>query len=482
MKKNSIFSKLAAVSATAAMVGTMGVCSAFAATHDGIEDISSSTATVNLGKVLTTNHDNKFPNITDFNFEIERIEAWDNANVSTAQNGAAIAKADIPMPTVSNTANHTVTVSGDKASVAVGNFKSTPSEQTGVADTATSKLRTTAVNITYNKAGYYVYKVKEVSSTPASAPGVEYDDHEYFIVVYVCNNTDASGNTTSGVYVHNITSYRNESGSETYKPNLTEIATTQDNGGTAATTNDRDNLAKVGISSSTTGTDATTGLAKGPNKLEAYKFWNDQFVQDLVITKNVTGSLGDKTKEFEFTVTLTGLEPGVTYTSNVAAADTGDTTTSGAKLVSATVGTVDSSAKSITASNNGTATFLIKLKDDDKFVINALPVGATYAVSEASSDHVASYAVTASGGQEATIAKASDANSASYTALATDTETVNKLDGTATVAYTNDKNILTPTGLSSNMILFATAGIVVVAAAAVYMNRRKEYDVSIEEM
>ena len=148
MKKKSIFSKLAAISAAAAMIGTMGVCSAFAATHDGIEDISSATATVSLGKILTTNHDNKFPNITDFNFEIERIEAWKNANVSTAQNGTAMDKSDIPMPTASNSANHTVTVNGDKASVAVGNFKSTPSEQTGVADTATSKLRTTDVNIT----------------------------------------------------------------------------------------------------------------------------------------------------------------------------------------------------------------------------------------------------------------------------------------------------------------------------------------------
>lgn len=413
----------AAALGVGALAGSFGPASAAA---DPVQATSSDTATITLGKILKASQDNKFPNIADFNFVIEPVEAWDNANVSTSDSGAMIPVAQMPMPAADATAHHTVTAAGN---VSVGDFTASES-----GDTARQKTRTTDVDIQFNKAGYYVYKVTE---TAGSVQGVTYDDHEYFIVIYVANCTDQDGNTTNGVYVHDITSYRNESGSDTYKPTLSDISNTTDNGGTAASTNNEENLAKVGHNSG--------------NSLDAYKFWNSQDTQDIEIVKNVTGNLGDVTKQFEFTLTMTGLEPGVAYT-----------TSGNGTLVSASVGTCDTTAGTITADASGNATVLVKLSDDKNFKVEGLPVGAQYAVNEAASDHEASYAVTADGSNP-TIAQASGANAADNTALATATETVNTDDGTVTVTYTNDRDLTTITGIPTYLM----GGIAMALAALV---------------
>jgi LPXTG-motif cell wall-anchored protein len=477
--------KIGAILMAAMMIVASMVTGAFAATHDTTEDNSTSTATVTLGKILTAGQANKFPSVTNFNFSIEKVEAWENANTSTAQNGAAIAVAD--MPAFSDMAP------------AIGNFTSS-----ATGDTSTVRTRTQAVTATFTKAGHYVYKAKETGSTPANVSGVTYDDHEYFIVVYVANKTDANGNTIDGVYVHDITSYRNESGSATYKPTLTEISTTTDNNNVAASDNTRENLAKVGKSTS-----------EDPDALEAYRFWNDYASQDIEITKNVTGALGDRTKEFEFTVTMTGLEKGQTYTTSGTGA-----------LVSASVGSVNTNDKEITADANGNATFLVKIKDDQNFKVEGVPTGATYAISEAASDHVASYAITSSNNAAkfvyesvavedmdsektyyyendgtdtevdqadiqagttnvyekkanqaaAVIAQDSDANAANQTALATAQETVNATDGTITVAYTNDRPISPVTGLSDTMFITLVGAALLALAGGFMVMRRRNYE------
>lgn len=422
----------------ASMIGTS---KANAATYDTTQDKSTSTATVELGKILNVNQNNKFPNITDFNFSVERVEAWDNSNTDTTKNGKAIEKSAIPMPSGSTTEHQKVTVSGDTAAITIGNFKDKAD-----GDTAIQKTRTNPLKITFTKAGYYVYKVKETGSAPAKVSGVTYDTHEYFVVIYVTNKMDKDGNTIDGVYVHDITSYRNESGSEIYKPALSDIANVTDNNNQAAKENNETNLAKVGISSK-----------DDPDALEAYRFFNSQDTHDIVVSKNVTGGLGDIHKEFEFTVTLKNLEPTVTYTTNETTSDNQKTT--GAKIVSASVGTADVNAQTVTADENGSVTFLVKMTDDQKIVINAVPQTASYMISEAASDHVASYKIT-SDSKTAVIAKANDANSKDKTALATATETIDANDGTVTIAYTNDRNIVTQTGLSTTAFFTLLAGII----------------------
>lgn len=453
-------------------VGTAGDSATRNGAADNLQKASSETGTVTLGKILTVNQANKFPNIEDFNFEVTAVEAWDNSNVATGENGKAIAPTAMPMPKAKTDAHQTVTVDGTKAKVTVGNFKNdkATNKDDKNAESNTVKTRTNDLEFTFDKAGYYVYKVTETGSTPANVSGVTYDDHSYFIVFYVTNKQDADGNTTNGVYVHNITSYRNASGKEDYKPNLSEIAVTSDNKGEAAKDNVRDNLAKVGISTS-----------EHPNKLAAYRFWNDSDTHDVVISKNVKGSLGDKTKEFEFTVALTGLEHGVTYTTNIATEE-GQSTT-GAKIISATAGTVDTAAQTFTTDDEGNATFLVKMKDDEQIVLNALPRGAHYTVTEAKSDHVASYALTsqkmegekAVTNADAVIASAAKANDTKGE-LATANETVDATDGTVTVAYTNTRDITPPTGVAGGMAFGAMA--LALVGAMVVFRRRKNGEIA----
>lgn len=456
-----------------AAVGTEGDSATRNGKADPLQGASSEVGTVTLGKILTVNQ-KKFPNVTDFNFEVTAVKAWDNSNVATGENGKAIAPTAMPMPKAKTDAHQTVTLNGTKAKVTVGNFKDDKATNKDAKnpESSTVKTRTNDLEFTFDKAGYYVYKVTETGSTPANVSGVTYDDHSYYIVFYVTNKQDEAGNTTDGVYVHNITSYRNASGKEDYKPDLSEIAVTSD--GKVATDNTRDNLEKVGISTS-----------EHPNKLAAYRFWNDSDTHDVVISKNVKGSLGDKTKEFEFTVALTGLEHSVTYTTNIATEE--GQSTKGAKIISAAAGKVDTAAQTFTTDEQGNATFLVKMSDDEQIVLNALPRGSHYTVTEAESDHVASYALTsqkmdgnkAVANADAAIAGAAKANDTKG-ALATENETVDAADGTVTVAYTNTRDITPPTGVAGGMAFGAMA--LALVGAMVVFRRRKNGEISDMEM
>ena len=411
---------------------------------------SSDTATIRMSKTLTAVQQNKFPSVTDFSFTLERIKAWANSNTTAATNGATIQKSQMPMPAASSTANHTITVSGDTATVAIGNFSAADSQ-----DTSTVKNRYTNVPIKFTKAGYYVYKVKEASSTPESLPGLTYDTHEYFIVVYVCNKVDSNDNTVDGVYVHNITSYRNDSGSDTYQPTLSDISKVTDNNGTAAKPNTEANLGKVGISSATE-----------PNLLMADNMWNVYNTSDLLISNNVQGTLGDRNKEFEFDVTLSGLENNKDYKLS------GDV-----DLDSISTGTYSSQNKTFTTNAQGQATFKIKLKDDQTVRIEALNATSKYTVSESANNHIPSYSITAAGGSGATIAKAQDAYTSDNLSLSTSQETVDLADKDQTVAFQNKRNLATLTGTRSSMLAMAVlAGVIMIIIAAFSAMRRVTED------
>ncbi|MBQ3292128.1 MAG: hypothetical protein IJH43_07115 [Mogibacterium sp.] len=447
---------------------------------------SSDTATIYLGKVLTVSQDNKFPAVRDFNFEIEAVKAWDNANKDTTKSGVDIPAGQMPSPAATTTDHHKIIVNGTKSTVTIGDFSG--SANTAKADTAREKFRVSPVSIKFTKAGYYMYKVTEKGSLPAEIPGVAYDDSSYYVVVYVCNKTDDQGNTVPGVYVHDITSFRNKPDTDT-QPDLTDIQNITDNGNKAASENTYENYEKTGKSDPTPGDDPETGLPTGPDKLEAYKFWNDQTTHDVVITNNVSGNLGDLTKEFAMTVTLSGLEPGVTYTTNVPAEFKTEKkeTSQGADLVSATAGVVNTTGKTFTANDDGDAEFLIKLTDEEVFVMNALPAGATYIVKEHESDHIASYTVTSTS-QSALIGKAQDANTTDQKSLATEEESVDSIsnirgrvpnvpnDETVTVAFNNHRNLATVTGLPYYGDFAYVIAVLIIAAAALLIRRSARAD------
>ena len=457
--------KLAATAAALALGLTLALpMPSYAAANgakDPIQDRSSDTATIYAGKVLTVSQNNKFPTVNDFNLKMEAVKAWDNANVSASENGKVIPLDHIPMPQPDPSGHHKVAVTGTGvATIQIGDFMG--NANSSLADTSREKYRFTPVNIKYTKAGYYMYKITETSSDPGAVPGMAYDNNSYYVVVYVCNKTDDKGNTVEDVYVHDITSYRN-SPTTSYEPNLSDIQNITDNNGTAATDNTYDNLAKVGKTPEEPGTDPQTGNPTGPNKLEAYRFFNDQTTHDVVVTNNVTGNLGDITKKFEYTVTMTGLEKNKQYTTNIEAEGKTDknNSSSTAEIESLTggKGTVDSSARTFTADADGNATFRIKLADDELMVFNALPATSKYKIEELASDHIASFNSESTNPDTWNMVQKEAANTKSDTAISTSEETVDAVsnvtgrrtadtnDGTVTINFVNHRDLLTPTGI-----------------------------------
>lgn len=387
--------------------------------------------------------------------------------------------------------------------------------------------------------------------------GVDYDNNTYYMVFYVANKQATANSTepapdeyghgtktgdtigaeagdiitggaqapAGGVYVHSITSWTNSQSTDNKAADLQDgdaldnakdLMNQMDNGGNAAksntgrvdgntngvTNNDNpaasngaspanggkpstvthDNLGKVGLSS----TDA-------PNYLEAYRMWNALISHDIVLKKNVTGNLGDRTKQFEFTVTLTGLEAEQTYTTNITAGstdgttstnnvtNTGDQTTANVELYDATKGTISQDKKAFTSAADGTATFKVKLRDDECLVINALPRSASYQISEAASDHVPQYEVVstnkAEGDAAAVITKAADKTiTASNTALATGIEFVDRTDGTVVVLYENNRDLATITGIPAlDYMVYALIALILGLAAYGIIRRRRAY-------
>ena len=664
---------------------------------------SNNTGTIRLGKILTVNQKNKFPNIEDFVYKITPVAAWDNQNVDTTKSGVNIPAADMPKPLVASTEHHRITnIDPDGSTtldstekgpwttlVSIGNFKdkdaaNTSSVTKSDAASNTDKIeenyrrtRTTDVSFKFSKAGYYMYRIEEVGSSQngsvtsldsltKNVAGVDYDNNSYYVVFYVCNrqatadvgpneygqgtqkgdtvgqqnyrndvNTDGTQtqqyvddsvdthNTfdkNSGVYVHTITSwtnqYQNTLGNKNatdYKPDnsmrdsqnladaqndLHDLMNDEDvddvhaynNGGHSAEPNTgkvddnnngvvdgyrnksngsngaagtnaanqgpstvtHDNLGKVGISdpvppttSPTAGNPPSPDPSKpanspfgGPNELEAFRMWNAQDTHDVVLKKNVTGNLGDRTKRFEFEITLTGLERNQTYTTNVAAGNTEDahpfdgrnnttgdelktddttgdqtrhqsavlpsggreSTTSGITLYGFTGGTLNNNGAGgcpefTTDSGNGTTssvTFRVKLRDDEILVLNSLPRSASYQIKEFKSDHVPQYNIVSTnkrtdsnpavftetghtpGGNDAD--HLGTANTASNTELQTKLEFVDRYDGTVTVIYQNNRDLATITGVAGlDYMVYAVIVAFLGLMAFVIIRRRREY-------
>ena len=541
---------------------------------------SSDTGTIRLGKILTVNQSGKFPNIEDFVYKITPVAAWDNANVSTARSGKAIPQANMPKPSVSGTAHHSITGTAPDsmdnapwaALVSIGNFRngnenntsskygdsrhkhvnSDDASNTYGIDEGRRRTRVTDVSFRFSKAGYYIYRIEEVGSRPnggtdslsnlrKDVSGVDYDNNSYYVVFYVCNREAASdsgadeygrgtkkGDTDTGVYVHTITSWTNKTDTD-HKPDntmrtsdgladaknwLNDLMQSQDvdskysteygDGGHPAKPNTgrvdnnkssepsdvtHDNTGKVGISS-----------PDEPDFLEAYRMWNGQITHDLVLKKEVTGNLGDLSKDFVFTVALTGLEADQTYTTDIPAGSTedasaagdatNDVTTAGVKLYDMVPQEcLAADGKSFTADGTGSVKFKVKLKDDDVLVLNALPMNASYQITEEASDHVAQYNIvstnkngkavfsetghTPGGDDDAHLGKA---NADAGTALSTETEFVDRFDGTVTIVYRNNRDIATLTGIAGlDYAVYAAAVAALSAMALFIIRRRREY-------
>ena len=176
--------------------------------------------------------------------------------------------------------------------------------------------------------------------------------------------------------------------------------------------------------------------------------------QDLKVQKNVTGNLGDLTKEFEYTAEFSGLVPGQAYTVE------GD------------------DSKVFNADSQGNASIPLKLKDDMSVTIKQLPKGAKYKITEAASDHVAEFRMYSEdmADKGAKIVTASGSNDdAAAKDLATALETVDMFDGTVVVLWENNRDLATVTAVQSYLGIWACAMALILAGIVMLLIKHTKY-------
>ncbi|MGI6590404.1 MAG: Spy0128 family protein [Eggerthellaceae bacterium] len=135
--------------------------------------------------------------------------------------------------------------------------------------------------------------------------------------------------------------------------------------------------------------------------------------KNLTVSKAVTGTSADKTKDYTYDLTFSGLEPSTTYT-----------------FYKGTSASGTASGYTFASDAGGKATAQVKLSDAESLTVR-LPQNAKYTVSEQGTDEMApSYTIT-SGGE--TLAQGSETDTGA--ALSTGEQA---LSGDTAVAYTNE--------------------------------------------
>ena len=220
--------------------------------------------------------------------------------------------------------------------------------------------------------------------------------------------------TSVGVYTYTINETPGKTAGVTYDATPVTMKVTVVNGAT-------DGTFKV---------ESVSFTKNGKKLVDEAAFTNTYSAGKLNISKTVTGNLGDKSKYFEFKVTLTGVT-GKTYGESYAVSG----------------GSESTNPKSIKIGEETT----FELKHGDTISIANLPYGVTYIVTETAAE---GYRTTKTG----------------------DTGSVNAADQTA--AFTNNKDGKIDTGVNLTTLpyILVFAGVIVIAGAAFITRRRKFED------
>lgn len=166
-------------------------------------------------------------------------------------------------------------------------------------------------------------------------------------------------------------------------------------------------------------------------------FTNVYTTTTLTVSKTVTGNMGEKNKEFSFSLTINGAN-GEKYKVQKFK---GETAVGEAQEIVAT--NTDNSAPT------GTVTTEITLKDGEKFVVYGLSNGDSYVVEE------------------------TDYSEQGYTTTVVGDKEGNIGESAVTVKYTNDKNFTPPTGIAMTVLPFV-AMLAMAAVVAILFFRKKE--------
>ena len=446
MKK---LNKLFAILVAMAMVLSLGIVSAFAATGDISQGSADAAINPKIKKTLNVAAGVAYPNLT-FTFDFTQKSGNDIANYKDA-NGTALKASDYstvakPIESKSVTFTGKTATGNEVQSVEMFNWA-------------------TGHDTAYASAGQYAYVVTENKTTFTSAYGatdkvkdeVVYDQNDYFVTVYVANGENG---TTFVKYVTVQKITKNQDGTFTLgEKEKVEGA----NEGTDGTNNGFkfDNTYKKEINPGT--------IVPPTDK-----------VYTLVLDKVVTGDLGDKNKKFDFSVTVTNPATDNTAITAIIVNGTGENT----KYVKETDGAfsyvTNKEDATVYTFTSGTAEN-IKLANGDELFFTSIPFGATYKIQEtdadvnyktgiAYTDYAANpVAQTMTQEQAATAAKTIGANPA---LVFTDNHETGNY-----ATYTNEYNSTTPTGILINNLPYIALALVAIGGLVAYVVvRRRQSD------
>ncbi len=376
----------------------------------------TTTATININKVLTPSAGDVFPDVDQFQFNLVPV------SYTLAETGEIVTDTEY-MPTLvgGNTVNVDVTLNGD----------------------GTKKEGSSTVNLDFTgkKVGVYTYSLQEVNG---GVHDVTYDDSLYYVNVYVVNQLDENGVPTGEVTISAITAWKTNNMSDEALKGLV-----QDSAGIVPDAEE----GKVGKS-----TDDKPGEI-------SYPFENDYETQaDLSLTKVVKGTYASKTQLFDFDVNLVdGLPEAGTYQIEYYNAD-------GTKAD----GAINENPTTITS---GTS-IKIKLKHGEKIVIKELPSSATYTITENQlGTYTAEYVANGNETMAPTTATGSAGLGANLTAIGklSDNGIEDGYLSDEEIVYTNTKELTVPTGVMMSVLPFV-CGIALIAGFVVVTSRKRQED------
>lgn len=181
---------------------------------------------------------------------------------------------------------------------------------------------------------------------------------------------------------------------------------------------------------------------------------NTYYTYDLALDKQVTGLLGDKTKDFSFTVVFTNHDKSANSFQWAYDAETPE-------------------YKTENFDENGTATVTVSLKHGAKVNFKGLPEDVTYVITEAQDSN---YVASATGaGVDSNVADETPANDKDKKVVNGDVKVENKAQDVS-VTYTNvNANDDTPaTGIAMNIAPYALLVVAAAAGCFVFLRKRRE--------
>ncbi len=185
-------------------------------------------------------------------------------------------------------------------------------------------------------------------------------------------------------------------------------------------------------------------------------FTNRYGTHNLTFSKTVSGNQASRDKWFKVTLTITGATAGTKYTVDLSQAETstGETVNTATKAEYAG----QTNPGTLTAAED-TVTQAFYVQDGDTIIVKGLAAGTKYTLTEVEEDYTAS--VTKTGDTDGT----AEGNSAA--------DTTTGITADTTVAFTNTKTGVIPTGILMSVAPYVIIGGIVLAGIAALSLRKR---------